>query len=178
MYSLQSIHDMLSSSMVSTASLRSCNCHFWEEQKHDFYAYIHDLLGLLLIITFALMIILSKGTWITFCVLGCGYKIFNASSMYLVKVAHLLWHWISEDIATCIPIEILSCNRHHPVRARCYQYKMLCELWIDYSELLCYLYQVDHLNDPVLQDCCCGIDNHRSNKYRKILTSSLLIPFF
>ncbi|XP_065916410.1 uncharacterized protein [Dysidea avara] len=157
--------------MVSTASICSCNCHFWEQQKYNFHPYIYDIVGLILIIIFVLIIMLSKGPWIVTCMITWVSKIFNSCLVYLVKISRLLWH--SMDIATCRPMGIKSWKRRDPVRARCYQYRKLCELWIDYSELLCYLYQVDQLN-PVLLDCCCGIDNHRSNKYKTIYTTSLL----
>ena len=113
---------------------------------------------------------LSKGPWIVTCTIGWVSKIANLCLVYLVKIAYLLWH--SVDISMCIPLKIITWNRGHPIRVKCYQHRKLCELWIDFSELLCYLYQVDKLN-PVLLDFCCGFNNHRSNQYKNILTTSL-----
>jgi len=142
--------------MVSTASICSCKSHSWEEQKYNPHPYIYDIVGLILIlIIFALIQMLSKGPWIVSSTVGWVSNILQ-----------------SVDIATCIPMKIISLNRCHPIRAKCYQHRTLCELWIDYSELLCYLYQIDQLN-PVLLDYCCGFKNRRSNECKNILISSL-----
>ena len=92
-----------------------------------------------------------------------------------------MWKGIVEQIITLwVPEETLlmllarkNTVTDHPIRSRCIKHRRLCELWIDFSELLCYLYQLfDELN-PVLVDCCCGFENYRSKGLRGMLTTYL-----
>ena len=166
--------------MVSTAFPASvCSCCSWEGRKCDFHPYIYDVLGLLLMIVFALITLQSKGSRAVSRVFGWGFAVLYSSTSYLVNRVCFMWHGIIEQIVTLwLPMEILLIpwarkSQDHPIKRKCTKHRRLCELWIDFSELLCYLYRLSDQLNPVLVDCCCGFENYRCKGSRSMLTTYL-----
>ena len=162
--------------MVSTSAVCSCKCHAWGEQKYNHHPFIYDLVGLISMIIFFLIITLSKGPTIVSYMIGSVLKILHSCLAYFIKIAHLIWQRMLVDTTSCIVMETISWNRGDPIRINCYKHRRMCELWIDYTELLSYLYQaIDKAYelDPVLQDSFFGYGNQRSNSYKRTLTVAL-----
>ena len=162
--------------MVSTALPASvCSCCTWEGRtKYDFHPYIFDLLGLLLMIVFAMMTLQSNGSRVVSGLFGWGTAVFCSSTSYLVNLACSMWQCAIELFITLwLPTEIslmpwAARNKEHPIKVKCINHRRLCELWIDFSELLYYLYQLSEFNP----NCFGGCETYRC-KPRGTLTTQL-----